>query len=104
MQDIARLYLMSETSSTCSTGGGEGSDGTGVDSLEIVSGLMNTLGLTRFGTDFDIFRVLARTLALGVRARGAFALLRVWAPIFGAAMVQKGSSRRFSISERQKSV
>src|SRR5436189_219651 len=34
-------------------GGGEGSDGTGVDSLEIVSGLMNTLNLTRFGTDFD---------------------------------------------------
>src|SRR5437667_5238428 len=27
-------------------GGGEGSDGTGVDSLELVSGLMNTLGLT----------------------------------------------------------
>ena len=55
MQDIARLYLMSETSSSCSTGGGVDSRGAGVDSLERVSGLMNPLDLTRFRADFDIF-------------------------------------------------
>ena len=55
MQDIARLYLMSEISSSYSTGGGEDSEGAGVDSLERVSGSTNPLDLTRFGADFDIF-------------------------------------------------
>ena len=55
MQDIARLYLMSETSSSFSTGGGVDSRGAGVGSLETVSGLMNPLDLMRFGGDFDIF-------------------------------------------------
>ena len=104
MQDIARLYLMLETFSSCSTGGGEDSGGAGVDSLERVSGSTNPLDLTCFRADFDIFWVLARALALGARLREVFMLLRVWVPIFGAAMVQKAGWQRFPIFERQKSV
>ena len=48
-------------------GEGEGSEGAGVDSTTIVSGLTNFIGTRGLDSEFDFLEAFVRALALGFR-------------------------------------
>ena len=96
MQYIARVYLTSKTFTGVSIGEAEGSEGTDVGSLSIVSGLMNFLRTCCLGSDFDILEEFVRALALGLWGRGILLLLRVLVTIIDAEMIEKVFCREFS--------
>jgi hypothetical protein len=70
MQDIARVYLISETSIGTSIDRREDSIGSSVDSASRASGLMNFFGTYVLGSDFNILEVFARALVLSLQGRG----------------------------------
>jgi len=96
MQDIARVYLTSETSTDVSIGEAGGDEGTGVGSLSMVSGWTNFCGARCLGSGFDILEKFVRALALGLRGRGILLLLRVLVTIIDAQMAEKVFCRELS--------
>jgi len=89
------VYLTSETSTGVSIGEAGGSEGTGVGSLSIVSGLMNFLRTCCLGSDFDILEEFARALVLGLWGQGILLLLQVLVTIIDAEMTEKVFCREF---------
>jgi len=96
MQDRARVYLTSETSTDVSIGEAGGDEGTGVGSLSMVSGWTNFCRARCLGSGFDILEEFARALALGLRGRGILLLLRVLVTIIDAQMAEKVFCRELS--------
>ena len=96
MQDIARVYLTSETSTDISIGEAGGDEGTGVGSLSMVSRWTNFLRARCLGSGFNILEEFARALALGLRGRGILLLLRVLVTIIDAQMAEKVFCRALS--------